>query len=455
MTTVVPHDLAAAVHGPVLCASDAGFTDACRGFNLTGAHAPEVAVLATGAADVSAAVTWAADHGQPVAVHATGHGSGLPAEAGMLVNTGRMRRVAVDPESRTAQVAAGVRWQDVIEAAAPYGLAPLCGSSPGVGVVGYTLGGGMGPMARTFGFAADHVRSIELVTADGALVTVTESSEPELFWALRGGKCSLGIVTAMEFDLMPVSAYYGGGIFFGADDAERVLHEYPSWAAALPESATTSVALLRLPDLPPIPPPLRGVVSAHLRFLHVGEPARGAELVAPMRALAAPLIDTVSVTPFAQIGSVHADPVDPMPARDDSLLLRDLPGAAVDAMLGAVGPGVSIPLMVTELRHMGGAVARGAAVPNAVGGREASFNLMTVGPYPPPLRGAVDAAAVAAADAMRPWATGSRLINFQGWATAPEDVRRAWPEETSRRLRAVTEAWDPDGVFRFGYRMTA
>ncbi|MBN9609369.1 MAG: hypothetical protein J0I11_08625 [Actinobacteria bacterium] len=280
---------------------------------------------------------------------------------------------------------------------------------------------------------------------------MTADREPDLFWALRGGKCEVGIVTGLEFDLMPVPSYYGGAIYFAGADAPRLLTEFAQWAPTLPDSVTASIALLRVPDIDPVPTPLRGTLSVHLRFVHIGDAARGAELIAPMRAAARPLIDAVAVTPYAQIGSVHSDPEEPMPARDDSLLLRGLPPAAVDAILAAAGPGVETPLVIVELRHLGGAIARDPAVPNAVGGRGAAFCLTVIGPYPPPLRGVVDAAVGSVLNAARPWSTGSTLINFQGFATAPHEARRAWSADTLDRLTRVTSTWDPDRRFRFGY----
>jgi len=440
-----------ALHGDLLGPADAGFAAACRGFNLAAVHAPDLVVRAAGASDVATAIRWSADAGRSVSVHATGHGSGAPADGGVLVDTSRLRRLVVDPARATARVGAGVRWQEVIDAAVPHGLAGLVGSAPAVGVVGYTLGGGMGPMARTFGYAADHVRRIEMASATGDLVTATEDREPELFWALRGGKCDVGIVTSLEFDLMPVAGFYGGAIYFAGTDAPAVLSLFAQWAPTLPDSVTASIALLRLPDAPAVPAPLRDTLSVHVRFVHIGDPARGATLLAPMRAVARPLLDTIAPTGYARIGSVHSDPTEPMPARDDALLLDSLPTAAVDALLDGAGPDADVPLAIVELRHLGGALAREPRVANAVGGRDSAFCLAVIGAYPPALRDAVDGAIGTVLDAVRPWSPGSRPINFQGSATKPQEVRRAWPEATVRRLARVKDGWDPDRRFRFGY----
>ena len=194
-----------------------------------------------------------------------------------------MQELSVDPVTRTARIGAGVKWARVIEAAVPYGLAPMSGSSSDVGAVGYTLGGGLGPLGRRYGFAADHVRSIEIVTGDGRMRTVTADDDPELFWALRGGKGNFGIVTAIEVDLMPVSQLYAGGIFYAGDHAAAVLHRWRTWVDTLPEETTSSIALLRAPDAPDVPEPMRGRLTVHLRVSHSGDVADGPALVAPMR----------------------------------------------------------------------------------------------------------------------------------------------------------------------------
>ncbi len=224
--TISLYDLRASARGPVLVPGDAGFDAECLGFNLAVVHHPDVVVAATSVDDVVAAVKYATHAGLTVRVQATGHGMGDAAEGGMLVTTSRMTHVSIDPGQRTATVSAGVTWGQVVEVASPHGLAPLNGSSVGVGVVGYTLGGGMGPMGRTFGFAADYVRRIQIVVADGTVLEVDAEDEPELFWALRGSKCDIGIVTELEFALMPVAQYYGGGIFYPGESAAAVLHEH-------------------------------------------------------------------------------------------------------------------------------------------------------------------------------------------------------------------------------------
>ncbi|MDN5751387.1 MAG: FAD-binding oxidoreductase, partial [Pseudonocardia sp.] len=314
-------------------------------FNTTHTARPAVVVGATCAADVAETVRWAVSRGRAVTVQSTGHGLQADLAGSVLVTTRRMSAVSIDPVARTVRVGAGVRWAQVIEAATPYGLAPLNGSSSQVGVIGYTLGGGLGPMARRYGFAADHVRRAQLVTADGRIREVDAATDPELFWALRGGKGNFGIVTELEFELMPVAALYGGGIFFPGAAAAEVLHAFRAWVETLPEEAGTSVALLRLPPLPELPEPLRGQFVVHLRFAHLGPADEGAALLAPMRAVAPAVMDLVADMPYAAVDSIHMDPVDPMPIWERGATLRELPAAAVEELLAAAGPGVEVPLM--------------------------------------------------------------------------------------------------------------
>ncbi len=223
--------LRAAVTGPVLTAADADFEAEGGGYNLAVSHRPDVIVAATSAADVVATVGWAAEHGLPVAVQATGHGVTERMADGVLLKTSRMQDVEIDPERRTARIGAGVRWKTVLAQSVPHGLAGLCGSSSDVGVVGFTLGGGLPILGRAYGFAADRVRSIDVVTPDAQLRTVDADHEPELFEVLRGGKGNFGVVTALEFELVEMPEFYGGGLMYPGSGRRRRADRLPRVAA--------------------------------------------------------------------------------------------------------------------------------------------------------------------------------------------------------------------------------
>lgn len=430
----------------VLSPGDGQYRDLLQGFNLAVQHHPDVVVAAGSTMDVQRTVESAARTGARVDVIGGGHGAAGGIRGGIALLMSELGGVTVDRAARTARLAAGARWADVLDATTPLGLAPLAGSSPRVGAVGYTLGGGLGPVARTFGFAADHVRSLEVVDGRGGFMEVTASTDRELFWALRGGKTGLGVVTAMTIDLFEIQELYGGGLYFRADDAATVLHGWLDWTAGLPESVTTSAALLRLPPDPALPEPLRGQTVLHVRIAHVGDSAEGETLVKPLRSLADPVLDVLGPMPYADLAAIHSDPVDPMPYTDAGTLLGSLDHDAVDRLLAVVGAQLDVPLAVVELRHLGGAISRQPSVPNAVAGRDAAFSLFLIGaPVPELLDTVVPEAIRRAMDAVTPWRTGSQP-NFLGSTNTDTEIDGCWSADVARRLDSVRWRVDPLGV---------
>ena len=447
--------LSAVVDGPVLMPGDDAYPQECAGYNLAVSRRPAVAVGATGPGDVRAAVRFGAERGLPVGVLATGHGASVPDDGGVLVTTRRMDAVAVDPVARTARVAAGARWQQVLEAAAPHGLAPLSGSSPLVGVVGYTLGGGLSPtLGRSRGWAADHVRALEIVTADGELTRATAEREADLFWAARGGKDNFGLVTALEFDLFEQPELYGGALYFPGELTSDVLMAYQEWAPTLPEEMTASVALIRLPPLDLVPPPLRGVLAVHVRVAYLGPAAEAERLLAPIRALGPTLIDTVRELPFEQAGTIHNDPPVSVPVVEGSRRLTEFPAAAAAAMVAAAGPRSDCPITVVELRQLGGALARPPEVASAVSGREAAFQVFCGA-----IAGPDDASAMLLGieevfNGLRAWESRPGTLNYLGSLdNATETIRETFGKPAFDRLSQVKRAVDPGNLFRLNYNI--
>src|SRR3954471_10031049 len=236
------------LHGPLHRPGDAAYDALRRPHSPALDPRPAMVVEAYGAADVRAAVVAAREYALPFAVQSTGHGTHLPCDGGVLVRTGAMATVLVDPDRRVARVGAGTRWADVLAAAAPFSLAPLSGSDPSVGVAGYTLGGGLGWLARRHGFAADSLRRAEVVTAEGGVVTASRDEHPDLHWALRGGGGGFGVVTAMEIALHPVDRVYAGTAYFSVDRAGDTLARYRDWIGTAPDALSTAVLLTRLGD---------------------------------------------------------------------------------------------------------------------------------------------------------------------------------------------------------------
>jgi FAD/FMN-containing dehydrogenase len=436
--------------GPVHEPGTPGYETGRAGFNLAVDHRPEFIVEAAGAGDVVVAVRRAVAEGRPVAVLNTGHGPTVPTDGAVMVNTRRMDGVEVDPARRTARFEAGVRWRDVIRAAAPYGLAPLNGSSPDVGAVGYTLGGGIGLLGRRYGYAADHVRAITLVSADGALRRVTADSDPDLFWALRGAGANFGVVTEMEIDLFPVARLLGGGLYFGPGASEAVLSRYCDWAADVPADMASSVLLLAYPDDETVPEPLRGRHITEVRFAYSGDNLAGARRrIDEFRRVGRPLLDTIRVLPYADMGMIHHEPTDtPVAAYDKTALLGPLDADAAATLYKHAGPQAQAPY-VAELRAFGGALARPPAVPNCVGGRGASFSLFAAtGDL------ADNLMRDALFDAMRPWGTGMSYLNFMGVEDArSEGVRSAYTPEDFARLTELKAMYDPDNTFQVNHNI--
>jgi FAD/FMN-containing dehydrogenase len=441
--------LAQGVEGPVLVGADPEYDEARAGYNLAVDQTPAVIVQAVSADDVAAAVRFGAEHGRPVTAQATFHGGDAAPPDAILISTRRMDSFNIDDEAKTATLAAGVRWQAVVQAAAEFDLAPLNGASPEVGAVSYILGGGLGLLAREYGYAADHVRSLEIVTADGIRRTASPDENEDLFWAVRGGKGAFGVVTSIVIDLLPVTRLYGGGLYFAGESAPEVLQAYRAWTATVPEQLTSSAALLRLPDDPILPLPLRGRQVVHLRIAFNGAVADGEQLVAPLRQVAPLLLDTVGDMPYAAVGSIHSDPPMPIPFFDASATLTDLTAEAVDALIAAATAGANgLPTLV-EIRHLGGALGRRPVHANAVGSRDAEFLVYVTSIASPPMAGHAAASNQAVLTAIRPWSTGLRLLNFTK-PSSPQLYRTAFPADVYNRIRAVKTRYDPTNVFRLG-----
>lgn len=420
-------------------------------WNMSVATSPAVVVRAETAQDVVEAVNFAAANGLPVAVQATGHGIASNLDGALLIHTGALNECLISESEGggLARTGAGTIWKTVLSHCAAPGLMGLCGSAPGVSVAGYTSGGGIGPMARTFGAASDRVRAFDVVTGDGVYRHVTAASEPELFWGLRGGKASLGIITGLEFELLALPMIYAGALYFDTADVPKVLHAWAQWCPTLPHAATTSVALMQLPPMPGVPEPLAGRFTIAVRYVFAGNADDGATWLAPMRSAAALLMDAVGLMPASMLGLVHSDPEDPMPASEGSALLTDFTDATVDALLNVAGPDANSPQLLVEVRQFGGALALTPEVPSALCHRDAAFGLYTVGVgSPPELAGMATHSAGIQAD-MSLWAYGGTLPNFSGGG-GQSGFAANYTAPVLAQLTALAEQFDPEKLFRLG-----
>jgi hypothetical protein len=437
-------ELDAVTRGTLAVEGDEAYAALVSPWNLAIDVRPAAVLAAATAQDVVEAVAFARRHGMLVTPQATGHGPIASLVGHLLVTTRGLDECVVHPEG-WARVGAGVKWIRVVQAAAPYGLAPLSGSITDVGIVGYTTGGGLGPMARTYGMAIDRVRAIEVVTGDGVLRRATPTEHPELFFGLRGGKGMLGIVTAIEFDLVHQPTFYGGSLWFDGSHAEAVIERWRQWTADLPELGTTSFALFRLPEMPGVPPQLAGRLTLSVRYVWTGDDTDGERWFAPIRDAAPVLLDDVSARPYTEVDAVHTDPLDPMPAYEAAAVLGSFPAEAAQVLLEQAGAASASPQVLVEVRQMGGAVARPGTHESAFPSRDAAYSLLVVGI--PEIPGTQEHA-MGLLDAMAPWGGGHRLPNFSFEA---ERLAEAYPEVTLRRLRQARRAYDPDRVIAIGH----
>ncbi|CAI3792564.1 FAD-binding oxidoreductase [Pseudarthrobacter sp. MM222] len=448
------HALSAAVGGIVAVPDSPEFAEETFAFNAATVHRPDVVLGAADAQDVAAGVKWAAERRIPVSVQSTGHGAESAVDGGLLINTRRLQELQIDPVERTARVGAGVKWRHLLEASVPHGLIGLHGSSTDVGVVGYTVGGGLPVLGRAHGFAADHVRSMEVVTADGVLRRIDAEAEAELFALMCGGKGNFGIVTALEFNLFPLGEFYGGGIIYPGADAAAILAAFREWLPTLPEAASPSISLLRLPDMDFVPAPLRGQFVVHLRFAFLGNREDGDALLAPMRTVSSPLMDTAGPMSYLDVDQIHMDPADPLPFTDGGALLKEFGEEAAGELLRLAGDGTDCPLLLIEIRPLGGALSRGGVLPDAVSGRDAAFLLFLLGFKLPPVLPAVTESIRAILAAMAPYSTGYTLVNFHGEPGDEADRARAWSPAVYERMRAAKSSYDPGNLLRFGHAIT-
>jgi hypothetical protein len=436
----------ALVAGRIVSKTEEGWDTARQAWNLSAAQRPPVVAFPETTRDIVELVAFARSQGLRVAPQGTGHGAApLGAiEDALLLKPSQMRDIAIDASRRRVRVGAGALWREVQSAAAVHGLAGLSGFSPEIGVVGYTLGGGLGWLSRRHGLACNSVLAADVVTADGRLLHVDREHEPDLFWALRGGGGSFGIVTALEFALYPVRTLYAGVLYWPQERAAEILDAWQAWTAGVPDSVTSVGRLLNLPPVAEIPERLRGRSFVLVEAACLVAEGEGIELLRPLRELG-PEIDTFAMLPPTELGALHMDPVDPVPAHIDGWLLGDLPPAAIDALVEAAGPGSGSPLLSVELRHLGGALADPAPEHGALASLDAGFATATISMAMNENEAALERHAAIVRSALAPWEAERNYPNF---AERSFNVSDLFSPTTCERLGRVKAQYDPGNLIR-------
>jgi hypothetical protein len=436
------------IAGDVVTPEDPGWDAARQAWNLVADQHPALVVLAESPDDVVASVRFARDGGLRVAPQSTGHGATTLGDLNrtVLLQTSRLTGVTIDPAERTARAQAGARWEHVVGPAAEHGLAALHGSSARVGVAGYTLGGGLGWLGRREGLACDHLRSLEVVTADGEQRRVDADHDPELFWALCGGGGNPAVVTSLEFGLVALREAFAGALMWPIERAEEIVEAYRAWIATVPDALTSTIKLVRFPPLPDVPDPLRGRALVAVTLAFTGAEAEGNELVSPLREAAPVFLDTLAVVPAPALAEIAGDPPGPLPGLGGGGLLDTFGPDQAAAYVKLAGPESQSALVYLEIRHLGGALGRPRADPGAAGAIGAEALVYGVGmPVSPQATDAIRADLQAVDERLGPWSgERSNLLTFE---ERRRGLRASFGSEVADRLAAVIAARDPDGVF--------
>ncbi|WP_395692617.1 FAD-binding oxidoreductase [Nocardioides sp.] len=448
------HALQGLLGGRVHLPGDAGYDAARVPWNVAVDQRPAAVAFPRTAAEVSTVVRVAAESGLRVAAQSTGHNAGPLAAQGLddvvVVRTSEMGTAIADPVRGIVRVEGGAIWEPAVDAAAAHGKAVLHGSSPDVGIAGYSLGGGIGWYARKLGLATNSLTAVELVVADGSLVRCDATTNAELFWAVRGGGGNFGVVTALEFRMFDIPTAYAGMLVWQLAEIEPVLREWAAWAPGAPDEVTTAFRAMRLPDMPDLPDFLRGQQLVVIDGAVLGSDERGEELLAGLRAHR-PFLDTFARVPAASLVRLHMDPEGGVPFASDSSMLSSFPDAAVDAFIAEAGPDATTSLLMAEIRQLGGALARPHEGGGVLAKLDAQFLTFGGGMAMTPEVGAqAHADAVRLTGALAPFATGRQYGNF---AENPVDTRSIYDADVWTQLTGIRSAVDPHGLFVANHRV--
>jgi FAD/FMN-containing dehydrogenase len=435
--------------GTLATAGDADYTAGAAASNPAIQHRPAAVVRAASEDDVVETVRFARAEGLPVRIHATGSGARYAYESGILLVVSALDAVTVDPDARTATVGGGARWAAVVAAAAEHGLAPIAPSVPSLGVAGFLVGGGLGLLARSHGFGSDRVVAARVVTGEGEVVEASPNGDVDLFWAIRGGKTGLGVITEIMVSLIELPSLYTGTLFFDLAESTDPFVRWIDWTGRATESLTTSGRIFRFPDIERVPPPLRG---KHLFALHVAYPGpadEGERLTASLREFGSIYLDRLGPLSISDLARVGDEISAPAPSYRRGAVLAKADRAFADTLLAVAGPNSELPIAGAEVRHLGGAARRDPGGGTAVGYRDFDYALIVFGL---PDRALFDDVLPRTFDRINRelalWISPHTTPNWINDPRSRSEAARAWPAETLVRLDAVRTARDPTGVFR-------
>ena len=449
--------LRAALAGPVFARGDAGLQEEVLGHNLASIFDPDFVISPETERDAVLAVKFANEYGLPISISATGHGSYRPVLDGILIRTHHLQDMTVDDAAQTFTIGAGKRWLDIVSVLREHGLLAVTGSATTVGAIGLSMGGGVGPLARKLGIAADYILEYRFVTGAGELITLSNDTYPDLFRAVKGGKVGFGLVVSATFQALPIEHVYGGGLMFDVDAIEPAFRAWIDWTKTVPEEVTTSVNIVRFPP-EGVGAALDGRTILHVRYAYVDPDAsdeelvaKGEEWIAPIRAAAPVYLDLLELLAADELGKIHLDPPGAQPMAVYGHGLVDLDQGYADVILRHAGGGVDVPFVATETRHWGGKVAEHAGVGNSIGGGKQPYHLLTIAkPVPELFVEAYPRAVQALLTDLAPHLGAETNYN---WTGSPDDAMwpQLWDSETFAWLESIRAKYDPNHIFTTGH----
>lgn len=449
LTTEGVATLAGNIQGEVLLPGDTNF-EFTRRVQVATDDIPALIIRAASVGDVVATVNFAREHHLELAVRSGGHSLAHygTVDAGLVLDLAPLKAVEVDAAQQWARIQSGLTWEEVAQALQPHGLGLTSGDAPSVGVGGLLLGGGIGWFTRKYGLTIDRVRSIEVVTANGQIVTASATEHPDLFWAMRGGGGNFGVATSFEVNLHPAGMVYGGAIFHDARHAAEVLPAFVHYATEAPDELTATAILTKAPPMPFIPAQFHGQPVLILAMIYSGDLEEGSRVVAPLRALGTPLVDIVGPKPYPAIFELARD----MARKHQrlfgrSVLVERVDDALVEALLA---PGIDMPKAgaMLQLRILGGAMKRVPADTTAFALRNTEgMVFITANGYDAEDAEQHQAWVLRRYEAALPFAAGVYMNGLADGVQEEQRIGEAYPSETLERLRQIKRRYDPANLF--------
>ncbi len=451
-TESLTDSLIAVLPGKAFAPGDPGYDQFATGWNVAVTHKPVAIVAAETESDVVAAVKWATKNHLPISVQSTGHGPFRRCNGGLLIQTSGLKQIAVSPAEKTATVGAGLMWKDVIAATNPHGLAPINGSSPYVGVVGYTLGGGFGILSREFGLSADHVKAMRVVLASGEVVVASPTENADLFFATLGGGGAFGVVTEMTIGLVDVAEYFGGSVMFDHSLAYEHFPKIVEWMEGLPNNVSAAVHFMTFPPVPFIPEFLHGRSMMIVIGVTTLSESEAAPYFDAIRNLPGAEFDSFRTANYNECGSIYQDPVDPMPIIGQGAMLKSLGASGANAFLDAIGPLDRCPNLLIQLRRTGGKIAENNEQTFALNQvRAAAFLTYFIGvPMGPVSPEMIHGHAQQSFEQLKPYLLGRGPLNWLGEGdVSRERVQGTLSDSGWQKVQSAKAKFDPENQFRF------